>query len=185
MLKDTTTLELIPGALGWTNQIPDAEASAKFSVVSSSTGRTKSLSFDKGSGWHDQTWSDRPWPALVKKWVSGRAIIGTGTLDSINWFQGEDCTGKMHTSAYIARKGNVIRAACETVDKRGQERLVKIQSGERLTVADILLADGKTYKLEMYKDLELEASDKGYGRWSGIAVGGQLRGSGLVEEGSF
>jgi hypothetical protein len=107
---------------------------------------------------------------MAKKWVFGRASIGSGTLDSINWFQGEDQMGKVHTSAYIARSDHAIRTACETVSKCGQEQLVKISSGEDFTVADIKLDDGKTYKVEIYKDLQLEGVDKENGRWAGVAV---------------
>lgn len=56
--------------------------------------------------------------------------------------------------------------------------LVKITPGEMMTVADVMIADGKTYTLEIYKDLRLQGDGKGNGRWSGVAVGGQLRGQG-------
>jgi hypothetical protein len=48
-----------------------------------------------------------------------------------------------------------------------------------------MLADGKVYKVEMYKDLQLEGDGKGHGRWSGVAVGGQLRGHGILEVRNF
>jgi hypothetical protein len=174
--------------LGWTNQIPDAQASAKFTVTSASTKKMKTLNFGKGFGWHDQTWSDRPWLSVVKKWTHGRASIGSKSFDSIHWFQGEDCDGKVHTSAYLARQGKAVMSACETVGKRGEESLVKVNSEGLLTVADFLIDTGtsaSTYKVELYKDLQLQGDDKGNGMWSGVAVGGPLRGQGIFQAGGL
>jgi len=90
-------------------------------VISPSTKKVNVLDFGNGFGWHDKTRSDRPQQSVVKNRVFGRASNGSGTFDSINWFQGEDYTGKAHTSAYIARKGKAFPTACETVGNRGQE----------------------------------------------------------------
>ncbi|KAF2683902.1 hypothetical protein K458DRAFT_389123 [Lentithecium fluviatile CBS 122367] len=183
-LTEKTTLQLFPG-LSWTAHIPDAKVSADFTVTSPSTKKSKDLNMKDATGWHDYTFANRPWASVIDNWTYGRASIGSGKLDTINWFQGEDGTGKVHTSAYIARDGKAIVSKCETVNKRGEEKLVKVQPGEKMTSADILMTDGKTCKVEMYKDVEIESDGKGHGRWSGVAVSGRLRGQGFHEEGVF
>jgi hypothetical protein len=65
---------------------------------------------------------------------------------------------------------------CETVDRRGQEKLVKIESAEKRTMADITLANETTYRVEIYKDLELGGDGKGNSRWSAEGAGDCSRG---------
>ncbi|KAF7308243.1 hypothetical protein HMN09_00672200 [Mycena chlorophos] len=88
--------------LGWTNAIPDADAVVDFQV------NGESVVF-KGSGYHDQNWSNVPLVTHVQSWYWGHGRVGPY---SIVWFDGLDLNGTEHVSAYVAQDNKISFASC-------------------------------------------------------------------------
>ncbi|KAH9207554.1 hypothetical protein DL95DRAFT_482702 [Leptodontidium sp. 2 PMI_412] len=94
-------LEVSPH-IGWANAIPDANATADFTV----SGRK--LQFD-GYGYHDKNWADQPFAANVHSWYWGHGRLGPY---SIVWFDVVGADGNEYISSYAALNGQIIATSC-------------------------------------------------------------------------
>lgn len=88
--------------IGWANAIPDANATADFTVSG------KKLQFD-GYGYHDKNWADQPFAANVHSWYWGHGRLGPY---SIVWFDVVGADGNEYISSYAALNGQIIATSC-------------------------------------------------------------------------
>lgn len=96
--------EIIPGVF-WANAVPDADATAHFTVDG------ESLKFE-GLGYHDKNWGIVPLRegVAMKTWYWGHGRVGPY---SIVWFDTLTNDGLEHFSSWITKDGEIFVQSCE------------------------------------------------------------------------
>jgi hypothetical protein len=88
--------------IGWSNALPDADASVDFTL------NGKRFAFE-GVGYHDKNWSPQPFLDNVASWYWGHARLGPYSLV---WFDFLAVTGIEYVSLYLSKNGQIISSSC-------------------------------------------------------------------------
>ncbi|KAF2260491.1 hypothetical protein CC78DRAFT_547463 [Lojkania enalia] len=189
------SLEVMP-KLGWTNILPDARASAKFTLTNldldTQESSEQTIAFENGIGFHDQLWSDRPFPLIAQYWSRGHVRLSpfgndTGAMWSLVWFHGIDRRGKVHNSAYISASGTSILLDCEKDVVKEKVELLEFQEMDKCVRIKVKLQEEDYLEIDIPKEnFVQELTANHYERWSGMAQGTlgeevELKGAAMFE----
>ncbi|KAF2871673.1 hypothetical protein BDV95DRAFT_607091 [Massariosphaeria phaeospora] len=176
LTKTDASLEAI-SHVGWTNEVPDADAVATFSLNSSLTGNVeKTLQFTGGFGYHDHLFGDVPLRKSVKDWYSGHARFGPY---SVVWLKIISWDGKGQFNFQLSRNGRDLFTTCSkfnsssaTLPTDGDWKIVNDwyeadKVGMEIQTVELDRVSAMTFNI--YKT-KLVASNKEMSAWTGNVV---------------
>jgi hypothetical protein len=107
--------------IGWTNAIPDGEASVYVEQVGRS--RSAQVNITAGYGYHDHMWSNQSFERSVKHWYKGHGRAGRY---SFVWLYSEDYKGQTYSNIAVSELGGSDHVASSNSHKPGEKKPLTI-----------------------------------------------------------
>ncbi|WYZ37662.1 hypothetical protein EsH8_II_001168 [Colletotrichum jinshuiense] len=180
--KPGVSQEIIPN-IYWSNAVPDAVATADFTIAGTPFKFT-------GNGYHDKNWGDAILSDTFNTWYWGHARLGPYSLV---WFDTLTKDGKEHFSSWITKDGKVFSQSCKpdsvVVRPWGENSeyppTPKLPAPSGYTIR-YDLGHGKAFVANFTRE-SIQLSTNTYKRMSGPIVGGveggkQYEGRSLCEQ---
>ncbi|CAG9984563.1 unnamed protein product [Clonostachys byssicola] len=172
---------VVAPSVGWTNAVPDADASVSLSVGGTAVEWS-------GIGYHDKNWGTEFFGSTFNSWYWGHVRIGPY---SVVWFSVLAPGDRQYLSGYVAKDREVINASCGpgsvivrpvgTPYPRGSDPNWPL--GYHISIG---IGEGKTLNVTVEQTgviISSEGSRRLIGRATGSVNGGlQLEGYGQWEE---
>lgn len=168
--------------VGWANAMPDADATASFTI------NGQDIRFS-GVGYHDKNWGDQSFDQHVSTWYWGHGRLGPYSLV---WFDVLHPSGRKYASGYVAKNGRVLKNSCATEAVRVHP--FRLKKASPLT-RNASSPDGFTVTMDLaegpfrvtVRNRVTSVPGATYRRWLGSISGGivnqkQYSGVGLWEE---
>ncbi|GKT48754.1 tyrosinase ustQ [Colletotrichum spaethianum] len=174
--------EIIPNVY-WSNAVPDAVATADFTIAGSSLRFT-------GNGYHDKNWGSTILSDTFDTWYWGHARLGPYSLV---WFDTLTQDGKEHFSSWITKDGKILSQSCQPKsvivrpwgDNSEYPPYPKLAAPSGYTIRYDL--DGGSSFVANFTRENIQLSTNTYKRMTGTIVGGveggeQYEGQSLCEQ---